>query len=163
MRFFIQLLAFLLCILSSNHLIARAYSNDVLVDELTSDYLKVEQNLWNVIEKREPSTLQQIYNIHTYYMGLRFGEINVLSESIYLTLNQNISENVDVINNISANLTVEFFQNRNYVALSAVAEKGIQLEREIEAIFQATINDTLFWELVQNVSATMVHFLSTLQ
>lgn len=152
MLFHNQLLAFLICISSSNRLIAHA-SNEVLVDQLTSDYLKVEQSLWRVIEKREPSTLQQIYNIHTRFMSLSYGETNVLRQQVYLNLNQNVSQNVVAIDEVTAKLSLEFFENRNYVALSAIAEKGIHLEQETEAIFQSTVNDTSFWEVIQNVSA----------
>lgn len=156
MLFHNQLLAFLLCIFSSSRLIAGADNHEVLVDQLTSDYLKVEQSLWRVIEKREPSTLQQIYNIHTRFMSLSYGETNVLREQIYLNLNQSVSQNVVAIDEVTAKLSLEFFENRNYVALSAIAEKGIHLEHETEAIFQSTVNDTSFWEVIQNVSGLVL-------
>lgn len=124
---------------------------DVFVDQLTSDYLKVEQSLWRAIEKREPSTLQQIYNIHTQFMSKNYGQSNVLREQIYLELNESISENFRVIDNVTAQLALEFFQNRNYAALSKVAEDGIQLEQETDSILSETVNNTEFWDNVKNV------------
>lgn len=129
---------------------------DVLVDQLTSDYLKVEQSLWRAIEKREPSTLQQIYNIHTQFMSKNYGQSNVLRDQIYLKFNGSIAKNFLVIDNITAHLSLEFFENRNYAALSKVAENGIQLEQETDSIFGETVNSTEFWDDVKNVNIILI-------
>lgn len=125
---------------------------EVLVDQLTSDYLKVEQSLWRVIEKREPSTWQQIYNIHTRFMSKDYGGSNVLRERVYLQLNDSVAANIQVIDDVTTKLAWEFFENRNYEALSAVAADGIRLERETDAIVQQTVNNTEFWDDIRNVS-----------
>lgn len=125
---------------------------EVLVDQLTSDYLKIEQSLWRVIEKREPSTLQQIYNIHTTFMKRDHGESNVMRNHVYMHHNESIAAHINKIDEVTAKLALEFFERRNYVALSAVAEEGILLERQTDAIFEHTVNNTEFWYSIQNVS-----------
>lgn len=156
MEFSHRIVLFLLFTLSSfvRVFVVNGEIQEVLVDQLTSDYLKIEQSLWRVIEKREPSTLQQIYNIHTRFMGKDYGESNVLREQIYLKRNDSVAASIHVIDDVAAKLALEFFENRNYVALSAVAESGIQLERETDAIFSHTVNSTDFWESIHNVSVS---------
>lgn len=124
----------------------RSDGQAIIVDQFTADYLKVEQSLWRVIEKREPSTLQQIYNIHTRFMSLNYGQTDVLLNGG--SVDPSIVTNIEVINETTAKLSEEFFENRNYVALSAVAEKGIQLEKETDNIIRLVVNSSVFWKSI---------------
>lgn len=162
MEFLHRCILFSICILGvfvNNNGVVHGEVQDLLVDQLTSDYLKIEQSLWRVVEKREPSTLQQIYNIHTRFMTRNHGESYVLRNGTYLVHNESIAANIRVIDDVSAELVLEFFVNRNYVALSAVSEKGIHLERETDAIIAQTVNNSAFWESIQNVSYMEGHIL----
>lgn len=42
---------------------------DLLVNKLIAEYFQIEENLWQVIERREENTLEQIYNEHQIRLG----------------------------------------------------------------------------------------------
>lgn len=124
-----------------------------LVDQLTNDYLEAEKNLWDVIEKREDSTLQQIYNVHTDFLKRHYGESNVLLNGIYMNnINPKLLNNIITINETSHDIAREFFEHRNYTVLSMKAFEGINLDKTFQSIYEQTINSTDFWNSLKNVS-----------
>lgn len=125
-----------------------------LVDNLTKEYLDAEHNLWGVIERREDSTLQQIYNIHTDFLGRHYGESNVLLNGVYMNnVNPKLLNNIITINETSHDIAREFFEHRNYTVLSMKAFEGINLDKTFQSICEQTINSTDFWNNLKNVSA----------
>lgn len=126
---------------------------NTLVDQLIKDYLAAEKNLWEVIEKREDSTLQQIYNIHTDFLNRHYGESNVLLSGVYMdTVNPKLINNIISINETSHDIAREFFEHRNYTVLSMKALDGINLEKTFQSVCEQTINSNGFWGQLKNVS-----------
>lgn len=131
-----------------------------LVDQLTKDYLRAEKELWKVIERREDSTLQQIYNVHTEFLNRQYGESNILLNGKHLNKNQIVISSVNAINETSHDIAREFFEHRNYTVLSLKAFDGITLDKTFQQIYNETINSTKFWNSLKNVSKTnqFIHF-----
>lgn len=128
-----------------------------LVDQLTTDYLDAEHKLWGVIERREDSTLQQIYNIHTDFLGRNYGESNVLLNGVYMdNINPKLLNNIITINETSHDIAREFFEHRNYTVLSMKAFEGINLDKIFQSICEQTINSTHFWNNLKNVSGNFL-------
>lgn len=127
-------------------------SNIVLVDQLTTDYLEAEENLWSVIEKREDSTLQQIYNVHMEFLNRHYGESNVLLHGFYALNSPKLINNIITINETSHEIAREFFEHRNYTVLSMKAFEGINLDKTFKSICELTINSADFWNILKNVS-----------
>lgn len=124
-----------------------------LVDQLIDDYLVAEKNLWEVIERREPSTLQQIYNNHTYFLHTHYGQSNMLFNLELVEKSPKIVASVIKINETSLDIANEFFgRHRNYSALSIKAFNGIIIDKLFEEIYNDTINSTDFWSSIQKVS-----------
>lgn len=123
-----------------------------LVDQLTKDYLRAEKELWKVIERREDSTLQQIYNVHTEFLNRHYGESNILLFGKHLKNNMNVRNSVVAINETSHDIAREFFEHRNYTVLSMKAMNGINLDETFDIIFVETANSTDFWNNLKNVS-----------
>lgn len=133
-----------------------------LVDQLTKDYLDAEKTLWQVIEKREDSTLQQIYNIHTDFLNRHYGESNVLLSGIYMdTVNPKLINNIISINETSHDIAREFFEHRNYTVLSMKALTGINLDKTFQSVCEQTINSNGFWEQLKNVSDFLIELMCT--
>lgn len=128
-------------------------SHVTLVDQLTKDYLESEKNLWEVIERREDSTLQQIYNIHTDFLNRHYGESNVFLNGVYMNnINPKLLNNIIKINETSHDIAREFFEHRNYTVLSIKAFEGINLDKTFQSVCEQTINSTDFWNNLKNVS-----------
>lgn len=124
-----------------------------LVDQLTKDYLEAEEKLWEVIERREDSTLQQIYNVHTEFLNRNYGESNVLLNGVYTdNVDPKLLNNIIKINETSHDIAREFFEHRNYTVLSMKALDGINLDKTFASVCEQTINSTDFWSNLQNVS-----------
>ncbi|XP_055324714.1 uncharacterized protein LOC129579092 [Sitodiplosis mosellana] len=122
-----------------------------LVDQLTKDYLEAEKNLWEVIERREDSTLQQIYNIHTDFLKRHYGESNVLLNDVHMNNNNlKLLNNIITINETSHDIAREFFEHRNYTVLSMKAFDGINLDKTFQSVCEQTINSTDFWNNLKN-------------
>lgn len=128
-----------------------AIGEHTLVDELAAKYLQDEAELWTVIEKREDRTIQLIYNVHTEILNRDYGESGVFVRSVYLH-NPRVVGSIIAINDTSHEIANEFFEHRNYTALSIRATKGINLNEIFDAIYEETINSTEFWSGVKNVS-----------
>lgn len=126
--------------------------SNCLVDQLIEDYLKAEKQLWTVIEKREDSTLQQIYNVHTDFLNRHYSQSNILFNEEFTRNNPKIIANVIAINETSVDIAREFFEHRNYSVLSMKALNGITLDELFNIISEETINSTDFWLNVKNVS-----------
>lgn len=124
-----------------------------LVDQLAENYLKEENHLWSVIEKREDSTLQQIHDVHMNFLKRHYGESNILlSHSDSIDNSHKILSNINVINETSYDIAHEFFGHPNYTVLSMKALNGINLDKTFESIYELTVNSTIFWTNLQNVS-----------
>lgn len=125
-----------------------------LVDQLTADYLVAEKELWAVILKREPSTLQQMYDVHTRFLNLDLGGSNVLLNGTYVKsmLPEVVVDSIIQINKTSYDIADEFFERRNYTVLSEKANAGINLAQTFEAILNATINSNDFAKELMAVS-----------
>lgn len=124
-----------------------------LVDQLTKDYLAAEKNLWEVIERREDNTLQQIYNVHTEFLKRHYGESNVLLSGLYMnTVSPKLINNIVTINETSHDIAREFFEHRNYTVLSIKALNGINLDKTFQSICELTINSIEFWNELKTVS-----------
>lgn len=123
----------------------------ILVDRLTKVYLRKENRLWTVIEKRKDDTLQQIYNVHTDFLSRYYGESNAFSNGVYT--NTKVLNTIISINETSLDIAREFFEHRNYSVLSIKSLKGINLlPIEFNLIYNETINSTDFWMSLKNVS-----------
>lgn len=131
----------------------------VLVDQLIGDYLKAEQDLWRVIEKREPSTLQQIYDLHTHFLKRDYGQSHTFLNAIYLSRSALIINSILSINQTSHSIAREFFEHRNYTVLSSVAMNGIDLDNTLNVIYDETVNSTEFWDGIHNVSYSFYYYL----
>lgn len=131
-----------------------------LVDQLTIDYLAAEKDLWAVILKREDSTLQQMYNVHTHYLNLDLGGSNVLLNSSYINVNvpDVVASSIIQINKTSHDISEEFFERRNYTVLSEKANKAINLTQIFEAILNATIKSNNFLNELVAVSFILFCF-----
>lgn len=127
-----------------------AIGEHTLVDELTAKYLADEAELWKVIEKREDRTLQFIYNVHTELLNRDFGESNVFLRATYFP-NFRVTGSIMAINDTSHEIQDEFFEHRNYTALSIRATNGINLGKMFDSIYEETINSTEFWSTIKNV------------
>lgn len=127
------------------------FGEQTLVDQLTNDYLMAEKDLWVSIEKREDSTLQQIYNVHTQYLNRFYGESNVFLNAIYLNSNPVVVHSIIAINQTSHEIATEFFEHRNYSVLSLKAIDGLKVYKIFDDILKETINSTEFWINVKNV------------
>lgn len=116
------------------------------VDQLTSDYLMAEKDLWAVILKREDSTLQQMYNVHTHFLNLDLGGSNVLLNGTHVKsiAAGELAGHIIHINQTSYDIAEEFFERRNYTVLSEKANRAINLTETFEAILNATINSNDF-------------------
>lgn len=132
-----------------------------LVDQLTKDYLDAETILWEVIGRREDSTLQQIYNIHTDFLNRHYGESNILLNGIDTANSLKLRSNIITINETSHDIAREFFEHRNYTVLSLKALNGINLDDTFGSICELTINSTDFWDHVKNVSDLSLSILLT--
>ncbi|XP_031620535.1 uncharacterized protein LOC116339055 [Contarinia nasturtii] len=122
-----------------------------LVDQLTKDYLVAERKLWEVIERREDSTLQQIYNVHTEFLNRNYGETNVFLNGFYANnVDPKLLNCIITINETSHDIAREFFEHRNYTVLSMKAFEGIHLDKTFETVCEQTINSTDFWSNLQN-------------
>lgn len=130
----------------------------ILVDRLIKDYLKEEKHLWKVIEKREVDTLQQIYNVHTMFLNLYYGETNAFSNGLYV--NPRVVNSIIAINETSHDIAREFFEHRNYSVLSMKAFNGISLDKTFNMICDETINSTNFWANLRNVSENKCIFIN---
>lgn len=128
-------------------------SGQVLIDKLIGDYLKAEQDLWRVIEKREPTTLQQIYDTHTHFLKISHGQSNIFLNNLDPRSNPVVITGIIDINQTSHSIAKQFFIHRNYTALSLVAMRGIEIDKVFQAILDETVNTTAFWESIHNVSA----------
>lgn len=130
----------------------------VLVDQLTKDYIAAEEKLWGVIERREDSTLQQIYNIHMDYLKRHYGEPNVLLNGQHFNEHApKLKATIIMINETSHDIAREFFEHRNYTVLSMKAFEGIHLDKTFNIVYDLTINSTDFWQSLQNVSEKKKH------
>lgn len=116
------------------------------VDQLTSDYLMAEKDLWAVILKREDSTLQQMYNVHTHFLSLDLGGSNVLLNGTHVksVATGELAGHIIQINQTSYDIAEEFFERRNYTVLSEKANRAINLTESFEAILNATIKSNDF-------------------
>lgn len=123
-----------------------------LVDQLIKDYLVEEDNLWAVIERREESTLQQIYNIHTEFLHRPYGETNVLLNGIFVDNDPKLRNSIITINDTSHDIAREFFEHRNYTVLSMKSLEGINLDRTFNVVYELAVNSTDFWLSLKNVS-----------
>lgn len=123
-----------------------------LVDQLTANYLKEEDHLWAVIQKREDSTLQQIHDVHQSFLKRQYGESNVIHSNIFMSPNPNVLAHLSVINQTSYEIAHEFFGHPNYSALSIMALNAIDLDKTFELVFEQTANSTEFWSNLKNVS-----------
>lgn len=133
-----------------------------LVDQLTAEYLAAEKDLWAVILKREDSTLQQMYNLHTRFLNLDLGGSNVLlnsthAEGITPTV---VAESILYINETSHDIAEEFFERRNYTVLSEKAFKAANLTATFEAVLDATIKSNDFVHALAAVSLLLFLFAS---
>lgn len=124
-----------------------------LVDQLTDDYVVAERYLWTVIERRESSTLQQIYNNHTYFLNIHYGQSNMLFNLELIEKSPKIVASVNKINETSLDIANEFFgRRRNYTVLSMKAFNGITIDKLFDEIYNDTINSTDFWSSIRKVS-----------
>lgn len=123
-----------------------------LVDQLIKDYLLAEENLWSVIERREPSTLQQIYDIHMAFLNRQYGESNVILNGIFDHNDPKLTNSIISINETSHDIAREFFEHRNYTVLSLKAFNGITMENTFNIVYNLTVNSTHFWSSLTNVS-----------
>lgn len=127
-----------------------------LVDQLIKDYLMAEENLWSAIERREPSTLQQIYDIHTAFLQRHYGESNVILNGIFIRNDPKLTSSIITINETSHDIAREFFEHRNYTVLSMKAYEGINVDKTFNTVFELTVNSTDFWSSLKNVSVSKV-------
>lgn len=125
-----------------------------LVDQLTKDYLAAEQELWKVIERRDPDTLQQIYNLHMEFLKQPYNGTNILLNGKSISNNQMVRKSLMDINETSRDIAQEFFAPdiRNYSVLSIKALNGVDLEKTFEVVYNHTINSSKFWNIMKNVS-----------
>lgn len=124
-----------------------------LVDQLTADYLIAEKELWDVILKRDDTTLQQMYNVHTLYLNHDLGGSNVLLNGTYVKSADVVAESVIQINQTSHDIAEEFFERRNYTVLSEKANKASDLTAVFDAILKSTIESNDFLDQLAAVSA----------
>lgn len=130
-----------------------AVGDVTLVDQLTTDYLMAEKDLWAVILKREDSTLQQMYNVHTQFLNLNLGGSNVLLNSTHVKgVPSIVAANIIHINATSHDIAEEFFERRNYTVLSEKANKAINLTETFDVILNATLNSSEFANALAAVS-----------
>lgn len=148
---FVCIVAILPSVIRSNGIIAKP--NITLVDRYTNEYLDAEENLWAVIERREDSTLQQIYNIHMDFLHRNYGESSILSKGILPHLTLTLFNSVHTINTTSHDIAREFFEHRNYTVLSMKAYEGVDLDKTFQTVYKLTVNSTEFWHDLENVSA----------
>lgn len=155
MRQFCYILLWIVVVLSDATTIedAENESNLSLVDQLAQSYLKEEDHLWTVIEKREDSTLQQIHDVHMNFLKRNYGESKILLSHSHLLANSHkILGNIKNINETSYDIAHEFFGHPNYTVLSMKALNGINLDNTFQSIYELTVNSTEFWSSVKNVS-----------
>lgn len=153
-----RLIAFLALLSASSRIdvesviVHRMYNT--LVDQLIDDYLVAEKYLWSVIERREPSTLQQIYDNHTYFLNTHYGQSNMLFNIELIDQSPEIVASIHKINETSLDIANEFFgRHRNYSVLSEKAMNGIQTDKLFFAIYNDTIKSPDFWSSTRNLTA----------
>lgn len=154
MKRFLSFVFFVYFFLMPNHIECNEIIGKqiTLVDQLTIDYLRAEKDLWDVIKRREPTTLQQIYDLHTEFLNREYGEQNVLLNGKHVNNPQLIIQSVNTINETSQNIAREFFEHRNYTVLSMKAMNGVNLDETFEMIYNETIGSTDFWNSLKHVS-----------
>lgn len=129
----------------------QAVGEVTLVDQLTVDYLAAEKDLWAAILKREDSTLQQMYNVHTHFLNHDLGGSNVLLNSTH----DAVAASIVHINKTSHDISEEFFERRNYTVLSEKAFKASNLTDTLLAILNATIKSEDFLKELAAVSSRL--------
>lgn len=110
--------------------------NVTIVDQLTTDYLKAEQELWKVVERREPDALDQIYNVHSQFLNRDFGETYVLLNKTYAKkLPDRVLDKIIEINRTSHDIldAISRHEITNEQALV-----GKKLYRKLDVILDAT-------------------------
>lgn len=111
-------------------------SNLKIIDELTGDYLKANEELWKVVKDRETNALDQIYNVHDHFLHRNFGETNVLLSRTYAKkYPESVIDKIIEINRTSQAILDAL--SRQDVS-SELARQGSQLGAALELILQST-------------------------
>lgn len=125
------------------------------VDILISDYFKVEQNLWMLIERRADNVLLQVYKTHE----------NFFNRTIFQTgsgiLGANLVTDINALVDVGTSLNATAELGYNYLreqeldrkSITDYANYSLKILKDASELFDFTIKDE-FWEKIVAVSGS---------
>lgn len=141
MKFIQSAFLFSLCCVANGDLIhSTGLVENLLVNKLIVQYLQIENDLWQVIERREENTLEQIYNEHKNQ--LKENQFQNYIDRIRIVVDLNLSNQLRFLNETTTKVYF-ILQSRDYGGLNRFAHSTqVQnISSVMESINQMASND----------------------
>lgn len=130
---------------------------DLRVNKLIADYFQIEEHLWQVIERREENTLEQIYIEHKIRLGDSHRYENVIERN-RIIVDPDLAHGLKFLNETTS-MVAGILKSQDFGGLNRYAHSPrVRNITEGLELINRTISSTELWHDIRDVSC--IHILT---
>lgn len=124
---------------------------ELRVNKLIAEYFQIEEHLWQVIERREENTLEQIYNEHKFRLGDNNRYENFIERN-RIVVDLDLADGLRFLNETTSTVT-GILKSQDFGGLNRFAHSPrVWNITEVLALINRSIISTELWHDIRDVS-----------
>lgn len=152
---YFQLFFVIFCVMHTHCADTSSQVEDLRVNKLIAEYFQIEEHLWQVIERREENTLEQIYQVYKFRLGDTHRYENFIERN-RIVVDLDLASGLKFLNETTS-MVFGVLKSQDFGGLDRFAHsQRVRNITEVLALINRTLGSTELWHDIRDVSCMHV-------